>query len=325
VRTSSGTYSAQSGDTILLPPGVFAIEATPAVEHGIVNIEIARFSLAALGRGLSNGSTVEALLLGVSAAENTGVYVQRRMLNMLDRELAAAPMFFKDVEALAVRILNSLKASTFQFLRFAFFEKRWAFLSMLEAHVLRSGVVEWLAANYVDGRAAFFRDCKIFVGMSPAKWVKTRRLELARAWLQHGKANIEDIARVLGYCNIRAFRTALWKHFAMSIRELSDAEEMRLLENRHDAFRPFWWPAPLPLIGEAQSPVPPADEFPHADDSSPEPDEKSPAHDASGSPPENECGARPKPVEELFYNLEAIPVSEIVPFPARLPELLKAA
>ena len=325
VRTAGRTYCAQTGNSMLLVPGVYEIEATPAVRHGNLDVEIATFSLAALGRGLKNGSTVEALMLGVPESDNKGVYIQKRTVEILDRALAAVPMYFKDVESIVVRILNCYAASAFQFARFAFFEKRWALLSLLEAHVLRPRVVEWLGKNYVDGRAAFFRDCKLFVGITPAKWIQTRRLELARAWLQHGKARIEDIAKILSFCNARALRTALWKHYQMSIEELRDTRGLRAFGIPHVAFRPFWWPAPLPLIGEAQRPALPAGEVSELAESAPEPCDESPTDDARDLPPDDGGNTEPKPMNERFFNLEMIPVAEIIPFPAGLPELLAAA
>jgi AraC-like DNA-binding protein len=326
VRTATGTYCAQTGNSILLAPGSFDIEATPAVRHGNIDVEIASFSLAALGRAFGDGSVVESLVLRIPESENTGVYIQKRIVDLLDRELASVPTFFKNVESIVTRILNTCAASTFRFARFGFFEKRWAFQALLEANVLRPGVVEWLAGHYIDGRAAFFRDCKIFVGMSPAKWIKTRRLELARAWLRHGKASIEDIAKVLAFCNVRALRTALWKHFEMTIDELKDTEGMRLFGIPLVAFRPFWWPSPLPLIGEAQRRRHPADEVSELAESAPEPcEEESPTNDARDLPPEDGGNAEPKPVKERFFSLEMIPVAEIIPFPSGLPVLLKAA
>lgn len=325
VRTAGGTYCAHSGDSILLAPGVFDIEATPAIIHGNIDLKIASFSLAAVGRALGDGSVVESLVFGIPESENTGVYIQKAVVDFLERECAAVPFFFKDVGAMVIRILNTVKPSTLPFARFAFFERRWAFQSLLETHVLRPGVVEWLAANYINGRAAFFRDCKIFVGMSPAKWINKRRLELAVAWLRHGKASIQSIAEVLGFCNVRAFRTALWKHFKMSIEKLRDTEGIRALEIRHVAFRPFWWPSPLPLFKRTQRPGRPADESSRPVESPPVPRDQSPADVTSELPPAAESDTKPKPVEERFLNMELIPVAEIIPFPTGLPELLKAA
>ena len=303
VRTAAGVYCARGGDSVLLAPGVFEIEATPAVRHGNVDLEIATFSMAALGSAFGNDSIVEELALGVRQSENTGVYVQKRVVNFLDRERAAVPSCYNDVGAIVVRIINSAAASTFPFARFAFFEMRWAFQSLLEAHVLRAGAVEWLAGNYIHGRAAFFRDCKTYVGLSPAKWIRTRRLELARAWIRHDKASLGDIAKALGYCNVRALRTALWREYESSIDELKDMSAIRLFWPTYVPMRPFWWPLPLPLIGRNEDLIVPERNLPV-------------------SKPEELFTEK---VSADFFEMKPAAASKIIPFPTGLPTLLKAA
>lgn len=303
VRTTGRTYCAHSGSSIFLAPGTFDIEVSAAIKHGNVDVEFAEFSMKALGRAYRGCSHLEGIILGIPRSHNTGVYIQERTVHLLDRERAALPQYPDSVESIAIRILNTASWSTFPFARFVFFEKRWALLSLLETHFLRPRAAGWLGANYVDGRAAFFRDCKIFVGMSPAKWINTRRMELARAWLRHGKARLAVIAKFLGYCNARALRTALWKHFRMPLRELKDTEGIKGFGLPYLPMRPFWWPQPLPLIGREDRLVVP---------------EQGPG----GSNPE-QCLA--DSVCTDFFKMRPAAVSKIIPFPAGLPELLAAA
>ena len=70
---------------------------------------------------------------------------------------------------------------------------------------------EWLFANFRED--VRFGELAGHVGMSPRKWINTRRLELAYAWIKHGKASLEDVAKILGYLNVRALRTAFWKQY----------------------------------------------------------------------------------------------------------------
>ena len=303
VRTAAGTYCAHADSSMLLAPGTFEIEATPAVRHGGMDVEMCGFSMDAFSRAFGEASHVENLALAIPASENAGVYVQKWTVSCLDRERAAVPHLMGDVEAIVMRIFNTSVASTIAFARFTFFDRRWAFQSLLETHFLRPGAVEWMADRYTGGRAAFFCDCKTFVGMSPAKWIERRRMELACGWIRHSKAGVEDIAKILGYINVRALRTALWKYFEMPLHELKDMTGLNAMGFPYRPFRPFWWPFPLPLIGGANKLV--------------VPEYQRRVLEPEDLVTENICSG--------FFEMKPEAVAKIIPFPAELPELLAAA
>ena len=205
--------------------------------------------------------------------------------------------------------------------------------------------MEFLARRYGAGRAAFFRNCQGLTGHTPAKWFLRRQLQLAQAWIHTANRTVSEVAARLHYDDVRVFRAAYRKHFRCAP---EDAEVVHLMglnsfspDDPSCCLRPFWWPSPLPLLGEPplrswpypesgghpdEPPVPaeaPADPVEAPDG----PCEEAPP-DAIAELPPDDVGKKepePKSMEERFCSGELIPFTEIISFPTGLPGLLKAA
>lgn len=320
VRRDGATTLINRGETALLTPGYFELEATPAMRHGSIDVEYGEIPMAHLSKMLLHAPVTERLILGVPEKFDRGVYVQRGMVSRLDAMFDALPEQSRTIEAMATTVLTSLQASTFPFMKFAFFERRWALLALMEAKVIRRFPASFIAARYATGRAAFFRDCQTFLGRRPEKWFRQRRMELARIWIQHSGTSSKAVASVLGYRKCKEFRAAYRRYHGRTVEESSNSRPWAGLDSRTKAscMRPFWWPAPLPLLDADGEPFYPEEAV---DDRQRKEDERQPHDDEDAAKTEQIAEA----FSDDFFALKPEAVAKIIPFPPELPGLLMAA
>ena len=334
VRREEHRDMALTGDVLLLTPGSFELMAVPLPADATIRFEYAKIPLSVFGKQLSRGSAIEqAALVGMSHGEYNGIHICKGMLPQVARNLQTLHSDVTAIESVTNTLMASLCHAVFPFLRTVHFLRRWAFLGMMESHARHRSPVEFLAANYVAGRAAFFRDCQLHTGLTPAKWIDRRQMELADAWIHAANRTVAEVAALLHYDDVRLFRTAYRKHFRRPPEDPGmDANRSLSLDDPFCCLRPFWWPAPLPLLGVCQWPGLRPEELPEPfeeirkfAEAPPESRAQLPVDVAPDLPPEDAGDTEPKPMAERFRNLEMIPISEIIEFPTGLPELLKAA
>ena len=338
VRRGKDTHMGFPGDVVLLTPGTFALTAVPLATGDDVLLEYAKIPPSAFTELRAGGTLYETAALREMPSRARGVYVQPNMVPKITRDWECMNGTRTILQQLLATLMFSASPTMTPFLRTAFYERRWAFLAMMEANTLRPAPVEFLARRYRAGRAAFFRDCRGLTGHTPAKWFVRRQMQLAQAWIHAANRTVSEVATRLHYDDVRRFRAAYRKHFH---RAPEDAEIVHLmglnslsLDDPSCCLRPFWWPYPLPLLGvspwlslrDEDLPEPMAEirkfvEASKASDGELQPDVSSvlPADDAEEQEPEG------KSVAERFCDAEMIPISEIIEFPTGLPELLKAA
>ncbi len=339
---------AETGDIVLLTPGIFELHAIPALRGGIINVEYMKFPLSAVAKLVRDCGRIECLAL--RPEEDPGTFVLKRKLHHVLSTIAASPMDLNPMERMLNSVINSGSPSVFPFLRSAYFNMRWAFQLMMESRTLRPTAVDLLAKTYARGRAAFFEDCKLYTGLTPLEWFRKRRMELADAWLHVAGNPVWEVAAALQYKGVGKFRREYRKYYHRHPEERRDS--LRLggeldIESPLCCLRPFWWSYPLPLgqhdlLGmsgatfadgcaapsldlvvpieesEIQSPKP---ENPNAEQC---------ADQIAGARHQQPLPLNPREEESQtlvtkFMNLESISVADLLPFPADLPVLLKAA
>ena len=342
VRRDGQNHVAPMGNIVLLTPGSFEVTAVPLNAHGDICVSYAKFPLSALPRNFSDGASTERIVLDARVERERGVFV----IGDLARKVVEDWQFLDGrltlMQSVADTLLHSYSPAVFSFLRIIFFEKRWAFLKMMDLHAMRPFPVEHLASRYRAGRASFFRDCFTYTGHTPADWILRRKMDLAGAWLRAAKKSVPEVAALLHYEDVRRFRRAYRKHHGRYPEELLTIFPTSFsLGDEFFCLRPFWWPSPLRLLGEPplrswlypesgghpdEPPVPveaPADPVEAPDG----PCEEAPPDATSELPPADVGKKEPgrKSMEERFCSGELIPITEIIEFPTGLPELLKAA
>ena len=289
----------------LFPPGEFEIEAIPAVRHGRVDFCFAEFGFDVLGEQLRNAHTIENIALGIPDGADPGAHIQKGFGGRLMSEFAMLPDKFTSLDAVVTRVLNNVNASSMTFVRFAFYEKRWALDAVLESHVLIPNAVEKIARAYVSGRNAFYADCRIYLGISPGDWMRERRLELAAAWHWLGNIPVADVAPKLGYSSGRGLEEAYRARHQRPIKPERRDITWELAEKNDfmSAVRPFWWREPLPLVDKDEKLVLPED---------------------------RDFGRKPQEIFEKsacsdFWSMKPEALTKIIPFPSNLPTLLQDA
>lgn len=338
VRREGTTQMALMGNVILLTPGTFALTAVPLLAGGDVLLEYAKLPPSAFTELRAGGSLYETAALREMPSRARGVYVQPDMVPKITRDWECMNGTRTILQQLLATLMLSASPTMTPFLRAAFFERRWAFLAMMEAHTLHPAPVEFLARRYGAGRAAFFRDCRGLTGHTPAKWFVRRQMQLAQAWIHAANRTVSEVAARLHFEDVRRFRAAYRKHFHRAPEDAKIVHSMGLnslsLDDPLCCLRPFWWPAPLPLLGASPWPSFRAEDFPEPFEEIRKFAEASNALDgelqpdvSSGLPADDtgEKGADRRTVAERFCDAEMIPITEIIEFPAGLPELLKAA
>ena len=338
VRRGKDTHMGIPGDVVLLTPGTFALTAVPLATGDDVLLEYAKLPPSAFTELRAGGSLYEMAALREVPSRARGVYVQPNMVPKITRDWECMNDTRTILQQLLMTLMLSASPTMTPFLRAALYERRWAFLAMMEAHTLHPAPVEFLARRYGDGRAAFFRDCRRITDHTPAKWFLRRQMQLAQAWIHAANRTVAEVAKLLHYDDVRVFRAAYRKHFR---RAPEDAEIVQLmgldslsLNDPSCCLRPFWWPYPLPLLGVSLRPSWPAEALPEPLEEEPqssqactEPDGE-PQPEVSSELPADDPGEKEpegKSVTERFCDAELIPITEIIEFPTGLPELLKAA
>ena len=328
VRRDGSTYAARVGDAVLLTPGNFELEATPTDRHGMICFEYAVFPVSLLGRIECAVPAIEELALQIED-NGSGFYLQQNLLWKIDVMRREWMTSGAGLESILIFIVNQRLPSLFPFLRSAYFKMRWAMQTLLESHLFHPEPVAHLCKHYIAGRLSFFRDCTTFTGLSPRKRFVKRRMELSRIWIDGGGQPVADVAALFHYDKPRRFQRDYKKQYGSlpgSDESLQTFEYWKILRGGGSLLRPFWWPAPLP-VREVARPNLAADTFSGNGFTSPFGAEA----DASSNPPSFDFH-RPPPPEELdkkiskpFWDMKAVAVSEFIPFPNALPELLKAA
>ena len=333
-------FRANPGDTILLTPGRFYMQATSLDRRGLIELEYAKFPLSIVAAIAGNAGTAESIAFG--AADHSGVFVQERMLKPILRNIETWSAHTKLMETVLMTLVHSLSPAVFPFLRSAYFETRWAFQAMMET-CSRKPAIDEVARQYVHGRAAFFAHCELYTGLSPMKWFLRRRMELADRWLHVAHKPVWEVAAALGYRGVRKFRSEFRAHFHRHPEDPGvplGFGRSRNLDSPQCCLRPFWWPYPLPLgqhdfcgINGPMSANRISTSF--VDDGAP----AIGTEIQSATPHAEELGTRTfveliplNPREEEtkafishFNTLEPIPIIDLLPFTAEWPTLLKAA
>jgi AraC-like DNA-binding protein len=65
-------------------------------------------------------------------------------------------------------------------------------------------------------RTAFYHKLRSLIGLSPAEFIRTIRLNKARELLRSGKYNVSEVAYMCGFADAKYFSTAFKKQFGNS-------------------------------------------------------------------------------------------------------------
>ena len=350
VQRNGESFTAESGDSVLLTPGAFELSVLPAMTGGAIRIEYAKFPLSLVARMVRGVAHLEGTALRPEPM--TGVYVQRRMLHHVMHNVQMAAGHSSVIESVLRTLIISFHPDVFPFLREAYFQKRWAFQAMMESYVRKPIPIDCIARNYLSGRAAFFEHCALYTGLTPLNWLRKRRMELADGWLHVAKKSLSEVADALKYEDVEIPRSEYRRYFHRHPEDPGvdiGFERSLELDSPFCCMRPFWWPHPLPLgqhdpLGMSGAAfaagyatpsidlvVPIEEPKIHSSESIPE----NPHAQACAGQPAEAQHSHPQPVDSReekaqtliarFKNLESIPITELLPFPADLPVLLKAA
>ena len=194
VRRAGCIDMALTDDVLLLTPGSFELTAVPVPADWTVRFEYAKIPLSVFGK-FSEPSAIEQLAVGgIWNTEYNGMHICHGMLPQVARDLQILNLEMTVIESVLNTLVVSLCPAAITFLRTVYFEKRWAFLAIMELKVLQRRPVEILAARYAHGRAAFFRHCHLYTSHTPAKSFTRRRMDLADAWLHIAKRTVAEVA-----------------------------------------------------------------------------------------------------------------------------------
>ena len=85
-----------------------------------------------------------------------------------------------------------------------------------ETHLERALSVEQLAEVAAMSERTFYRAFQKAVGLSPAQWIRQRRLTKATELLERSSASIEEIAFAVGFDSSVTFRQAFHQHYGVA-------------------------------------------------------------------------------------------------------------
>jgi AraC-like DNA-binding protein len=108
--------------------------------------------------------------------------------------------------------------------------------------------------TYAKGARRLVRDCRFFVGCTPAVFMKRRKIQLASAWLRCGR-RVEEIALALGFPSAWEFQClfgAFTKRRCATVAAETPLSLMSAYE-LHEAIAPFYWAHSRPRTSEIQN------------------------------------------------------------------------
>jgi AraC-like DNA-binding protein len=319
-RHGGSVHVVQAGESALITPGNYDMEAVPAVSRGAIDFEYGAFPIALLREIFGNAHQIEAFVLGFSKVEDCGVHVERNSVAPIDNVLRQNLTFSQGTESCVKFVIHSGSLPALLFARFGFYEKQWALEALLESHIGHKLPVSVIEQGYATGPATFQRDCHDYLGLAPGKWYHRRRMELARNWIEHSTAAPSAVAATLGYENCEQFAADYKKHHRLTVEKSANAAPWEKLENAimTACLRPFWWPSPLPLLsadGELCF-------------SSNEKDDHHDPEQADEAAVQESASAAESFREKIcpeFWALRPGVIRNVIPFPASLPRLMAAA
>ena len=231
----------RGGWACLVPAGSLGITEVPASACGGVDIQLIFFDDRVLRQRFEDIARVERLASVMPAPS-----IELCQLPDFLTELGVVTQIEGFDSPDAVKALNVAFnhgwSSAWSFLR-GFFARRRQLHLFLEEHVLPVESPEEIESIYPGGRSGFRRDFRAQYDIPLSRWLKWRRLQVARIHLRHGPpVPIERIARGVGYSNTASFRHQFRARYGLWPEEVPDYNDCDSLPPARlaQALAPFW-------------------------------------------------------------------------------------
>jgi AraC-like DNA-binding protein len=139
-------------------------------------------------------------------------------------------------------LLFEMFIPAYLFLHHGYFAQRQGLCLWMEEHIVSASGLPEIAAMYLGGPRRFYTKYKVYQDVSPARWLRRRRMELAAGWLKHGVRPPADIRKALGYLDDATFRRDYRLERGVSVNEGGSLRDGPGLSQRlfREMSRAFW-------------------------------------------------------------------------------------
>ena len=242
IQTPGLTRMVWEGSAAIVPAGEIKLTEVPNIVGAGTDIYYFLFSTRFLRRKFLGGTNAE-MLASVFSREPSHIDILQDYVHQMLPAMRMGNLAFPtDFNAIFNSAFSSAWPAAFTFLKRAFFEPKRAMNLLLE-NLIGDPMGEIGAAlTYPGGLKSLRRDCRLYTGMSPSRWLLKRRMQLARIWIRHGDKPLANIAAILAYRTWSSFvkdYRKIYRHAPgfekryYDLRSMSD-KEFRLI------VAPFW-------------------------------------------------------------------------------------
>ena len=243
VERPEGGRWIKEGDAAFVLPGQIVLTESPDLPEGGIDIEYVLFSTRFIRNFCLGYPFIEIQAHKVYPAYSD-IYILNNFVPRVQPYLQSA----KPEEAFSAAFNYAVCggfALPYMFLKDSFYTKKRALDLSLQKHIADPAGETSAAAEYPGGAQALYRDCLIFTGLSPKKWLTKRRMELAHVWLRHGDRPVDDIAAALGYRVRSRFRDDYRKANGRDYEDEYRRHDLLQMSQREflSVVTPFWHPS----------------------------------------------------------------------------------
>lgn len=252
-RRIGETLVAQRGDALLVEAGWGSLELLPEFKEGNIFVEVISFEGRSLANLLRRADLIEGIACRIPNFPKSGMKLEG-LAHRVDQipELVGRELGRATATNVLRYLFNGTHARAISLAQSVFYRVRWDLMHLLERYVLVENFENKIAQEYPGGTKALQRDCVIYLGDRPIRWIMRRRMELAELWLRNGNSP-DAVAQALGFRDLWSFqcRYAGWAKRSIEDfqKDIQEFPPLRSLDFRSfiEAIRPRYWPAPLPL------------------------------------------------------------------------------
>ena len=159
-------------------------------------------------------------------------FIQNLLIYFEDPELVDEELAFLKLKELVLILLKSEKrTSVLEFFSEIFYSPQLEFQQIIEHNLFSDITIEQLAFLCNKSLSSFKREFKKIYQESPARYIKSRRLEKAATMLLTTQDRITDIAFDCGYIDLTTFSSSFQKKFGQSPRQYRTMKGKRLTMN----------------------------------------------------------------------------------------------
>ena len=240
-RRDGETMLVEAGETLLVQAGAGSLEFIASKTTKGFSAEIVEFDARSVARHLRQSFAAEREALEGRAFPPTGVKFHELQIRCFPIIPGIVHPQFNAEETFKT-LFDYCVSQTAPLARAILFEERWELLRFLEAKVwMPLSDLTW-QDTYAKGARRLVRDCRFFVGCTPAVFMKRRKIQLASAWLRCGR-RVEEIALALGFSSAWEFQClfgAFTKRRCATVAAETPLSLMSAYE-LHEAIAPFYW------------------------------------------------------------------------------------